>query len=153
MPYRSSTLIAAKLAAILAAWVLSSVPALSALAIWRLFGGHLSAPETLNLLFGHLRSPHLRRSHRIVCCVSFGRCGDRRDRHALLHDRLVGVGFYGGRSSWPSRMGRKSVVDPSVAHVRAGPAIGRSCRGHWHGCVQFRRACDRLASAPRSCPQ
>jgi hypothetical protein len=54
MPYRSSTLITAKLAAVLAAWVLSSVPALSALAIWRMFGGHLSAPETLNLLFGHL---------------------------------------------------------------------------------------------------
>jgi ABC-2 type transport system permease protein len=54
LPYRSSTLIAAKLAAVLAAWVLSSVPAFSALAIWRLFGGHLSAPETLNLLFGHL---------------------------------------------------------------------------------------------------
>jgi ABC-2 type transport system permease protein len=54
MPYRSSTLIAAKLAAVLAAWVLSSVPALSALAVWRLFGGHLSAPETLNLLLGHL---------------------------------------------------------------------------------------------------
>jgi len=54
MPYRSSTLITAKLAAVLAAWVLSSVPALSALAIWRLFGGHLSAPETLNVLLGHL---------------------------------------------------------------------------------------------------
>jgi hypothetical protein len=54
MPYRSSTLITAKLTAVLAAWELSSVPALSALAIWRLFGGHLSAPETLNLLFGHL---------------------------------------------------------------------------------------------------
>src|ERR1700733_11954645 len=54
LPYRSPTLITAKLAAVLAAWVLSSVPALSALAIWRLFGGHLSAPETLNLLLGHL---------------------------------------------------------------------------------------------------
>ncbi|MEA2921997.1 MAG: gliding motility-associated transport system permease protein [Bradyrhizobium sp.] len=54
MPYRPSTLITAKLTAVLAAWVLSSVPALSALAIWRLFGGHLSAPETLNLVFGHL---------------------------------------------------------------------------------------------------
>src|SRR5437879_6161051 len=54
MPYRSSTLIAAKMAAVLVAWVLSSIPAFSALAIWRLFGGHLSAPETLNLLFGHL---------------------------------------------------------------------------------------------------
>src|SRR5712692_7288789 len=56
LPYRSSTLIAAKLVAVLAAWVLSSVPAFSALAIWRMLGGHLSAPETLNLLFGHLLS-------------------------------------------------------------------------------------------------
>src|ERR1700738_1135362 len=54
MPYHSSTLITAKLAAVLAAWVLSSIPAFSALAIWRLFGGPFSAPETLNLLFGHL---------------------------------------------------------------------------------------------------
>src|SRR5216684_2233042 len=54
LPYRSSTLIAAKLAAVLAAWMLSSVPAFSALAIWRMLDGHLSAPETLNLLFGHL---------------------------------------------------------------------------------------------------
>src|SRR4030088_3464922 len=54
LPYRSSTLIAAKLVAVLAAWMLASVPAISALAIWRMLGGHLSAPETLNLLFGHL---------------------------------------------------------------------------------------------------
>src|SRR5712664_3871141 len=54
LPYRFSTLIAAKLAAVLAAWVLSSAPAFSALAIWRMLDGHLSAPETLNLLFGHL---------------------------------------------------------------------------------------------------
>jgi ABC-2 type transport system permease protein len=54
LPYRSSALIAAKLAAVLAAWMLSSVPAFSALAIWRMLGGHLSAPETLSLVFGHL---------------------------------------------------------------------------------------------------
>src|SRR3981189_1980391 len=54
LPYRSSSLIAAKLAAVLAAWVLSSIPAISALVIWAMQGGHLSAPETLNLLFGHL---------------------------------------------------------------------------------------------------
>jgi hypothetical protein len=54
LPYRFPTLIAVKLLAVLAAWVLSSVPALSAIAVWRLFGGHLSGPETLNLLFGHL---------------------------------------------------------------------------------------------------
>src|SRR5258708_5442494 len=54
LPYRASTLIAAKLVAVLAAWVVSSVPAFSALAILRLLWGHLSPPETLNLLFGHL---------------------------------------------------------------------------------------------------
>src|SRR5258705_8136957 len=54
LPYPSPALIAAKLAAVLAAWVLSSVPAFSALAMWEMLGGHLSAPETLNLLFGHL---------------------------------------------------------------------------------------------------
>jgi ABC-2 type transport system permease protein len=54
LPYRPPALIAAKLAAVLAAWVLSSIPALSALVIWGMLGGHLSAPETLNLLFGHL---------------------------------------------------------------------------------------------------
>src|SRR3979409_826900 len=54
LPYRSSTLVAAKLVAVAAAWALASVPALSALAIWRMLGGHLSAPETMNLLFGHL---------------------------------------------------------------------------------------------------
>jgi ABC-2 type transport system permease protein len=54
LPYRSPTLITAKLAAVLAAWVLSSIPALSALVMWKMVGGHLSAPETLTLLFGHL---------------------------------------------------------------------------------------------------
>ena len=54
LPYRSSTLILVKLGAVLAAWVMVSIPALSALAIWATFGGHLAASETLNLLFGHL---------------------------------------------------------------------------------------------------
>ena len=54
LPYRSSTLILVKLGAVLAAWVMVSIPALSALAIWTMLGGHLAASETLNLLFGHL---------------------------------------------------------------------------------------------------
>ena len=54
LPYRPPALIAAKLAAVLAAFLLSSIPAFSALVIWGMQGGHLSAPETLNLLFGHL---------------------------------------------------------------------------------------------------
>src|SRR5499427_5385574 len=54
LPYRSSTLVVAKLAAVLTAWALASLPALSALAVWGLLGGHVSLPETLNLLAGHL---------------------------------------------------------------------------------------------------
>jgi ABC-2 type transport system permease protein len=54
LPYRLPILITAKLAAVLAAWALASIPALSTLVMWELLGGHLSAPETLNLVFGHL---------------------------------------------------------------------------------------------------
>lgn len=54
LPYRTQTLIIAKLAATGAAWLLSAVPALSSLAIWLAIGGHLGAAETGNLLAGHL---------------------------------------------------------------------------------------------------
>jgi hypothetical protein len=54
LPYRASTLVTAKLAAVLTAWVLASLPAVSALGLWGLLGGHVSPPETLNLLLGHL---------------------------------------------------------------------------------------------------
>ncbi|OKO74351.1 hypothetical protein AC629_35155 [Bradyrhizobium sp. NAS80.1] len=54
LPYRHSTLVLVKLCAVLAGWLMVSVPALSALAMWAVLGGHLAAPETLNLLFGHL---------------------------------------------------------------------------------------------------
>ncbi|MGL3108847.1 ABC transporter permease [Bradyrhizobium sp. BR 1432] len=54
LPYRPSTLIAAKFCAVLAAWFMVSIPALSALAVWAVLGGHLAAPETLNLILGHL---------------------------------------------------------------------------------------------------
>src|SRR5437016_11453607 len=54
LPYRVPTLIAAKMTAISLTWIIAAVPALSALAIWVTLGGHLYAPETLNLVFGHL---------------------------------------------------------------------------------------------------
>jgi len=54
LPYRPSTLIAAKLMAVLGAWLLASIPALSALAIWLMLGGHADGFETLNLFLGHL---------------------------------------------------------------------------------------------------
>src|SRR5439155_1326889 len=54
LPYRSSALIAAKLAAILVAWWIASIPALCSLVIWTTSGGHLAWPETSNLVLGHL---------------------------------------------------------------------------------------------------
>jgi len=54
LPYRVATLIAAKMTAIAVAWLVAVVLPLSALAIWAGLGGHLYAPETLNLLLGHL---------------------------------------------------------------------------------------------------
>jgi ABC-type transport system involved in multi-copper enzyme maturation permease subunit len=53
LPYGSATLVAAKLVAIASAWLLCTVPALSALTIWILLGGHVGTAETLNLLAGH----------------------------------------------------------------------------------------------------
>ena len=54
LPYRLFTLVSAKFAAVLAAWGLASIPALSALILWRILGGHLAPVETANLLVGHL---------------------------------------------------------------------------------------------------
>jgi ABC-2 type transport system permease protein len=54
LPYRVSTLIVTKLAAICTAWLISAIPAISALVIWQLIGGHLYAPESLNLILGQL---------------------------------------------------------------------------------------------------
>lgn len=54
LPYRPSTLIVVKLVAVLAAWGVVSIPALSTLVLWMMLGGHLALAETINLLFGHL---------------------------------------------------------------------------------------------------
>ena len=54
LPYRVPTLIAAKMTAIFGAWLAAVIPAVSALAIWLMLGGHLYLPETLDILLGHL---------------------------------------------------------------------------------------------------
>ena len=54
LPYRTPTLIATKAAAVACAWLIALIPAVSALMIWLILGGHLQALETLNLLVGHL---------------------------------------------------------------------------------------------------
>src|SRR6516165_4577488 len=54
LPHRTATLITAKMAAVAIALLFALIPALSALPLWEALGGHLSAPETTNLLGGHL---------------------------------------------------------------------------------------------------
>jgi len=54
LPYPPPVLIAGKVAAVAAAWLMCSLPALSALVVWWLLGGHLAPAETLGLLLGHL---------------------------------------------------------------------------------------------------
>src|SRR5436190_12427963 len=54
LPYRAASLVAAKMAAIALAWLIAAIPLLSVLIIWAVLGGHLYAPESLNLLLGHL---------------------------------------------------------------------------------------------------
>src|SRR5215475_10931761 len=54
LPYRTGTIVAVKLAAVLAAWALSSIPVISAVVAWKMLGGHLHAPETSALVLGHL---------------------------------------------------------------------------------------------------
>jgi ABC-type transport system involved in multi-copper enzyme maturation permease subunit len=54
LPYDTAHLMFAKFLAVLGAWILASIPALSAIILWVALGGHLGPAETLNLLFGHL---------------------------------------------------------------------------------------------------
>jgi hypothetical protein len=42
------------MAAVAIAWMIALIPAISTLALWKMLGGHLSAPETINLIGGHL---------------------------------------------------------------------------------------------------
>ena len=54
LPYRLTDLVAAKFAALVAAWLISLIPVLSTLICWELLGGHLDVRETTTLILGHL---------------------------------------------------------------------------------------------------
>jgi len=54
LPYRLIDLIAAKFAAVIAAWLIALIPLILALVWWALLGGHLDARETATLMLGHL---------------------------------------------------------------------------------------------------
>ena len=46
--------VTAKATVLLFAWIVSWIPGVTAIVLWRSYGGHTYAPETLNLLAGHL---------------------------------------------------------------------------------------------------
>jgi ABC-2 type transport system permease protein len=57
LPGSLASKLTAKGLVLLGGWLLSCVPGLLAIALWKSYGGHLNGPETLTLLFGHfLRS-------------------------------------------------------------------------------------------------
>lgn len=53
LPGGLATKVGAKALALLGGWVVTLTPGLLAMAFWKSYGGHLYAPETLNLLLGH----------------------------------------------------------------------------------------------------
>jgi ABC-2 type transport system permease protein len=54
LPCSLTTKMIAKGLVILGGWLVALLPGLVAIVLWELYGGHLYAPETLNLLLGHL---------------------------------------------------------------------------------------------------
>jgi ABC-type transport system involved in multi-copper enzyme maturation permease subunit len=53
-PASIGTTLAAKGVVLLLGWLVAWLPGLIAIGLWSFYGGHLYAPELLNLLFGHL---------------------------------------------------------------------------------------------------
>jgi ABC-2 type transport system permease protein len=53
LPFSVGEMIAAKLLALLAGWMVAWLPGLIAVAMWKAYGGHLYAPEILNMMLGH----------------------------------------------------------------------------------------------------
>lgn len=54
LPGTLATKVSAKVLVLLGGWLVSLFPGLLAMLLWKTYGGHLYAPETINLLLGHL---------------------------------------------------------------------------------------------------
>lgn len=54
LPGSLATKMTAKAVALIGGWLVTLLPGLAAIVLWKSYGGHLYAPETLNLLLGHL---------------------------------------------------------------------------------------------------
>lgn len=53
LPGSLATKVGAKALVLLGGWIVTLAPGLLAIVLWKFYGGHLYAPETLNLLLGH----------------------------------------------------------------------------------------------------
>jgi len=53
LPGSLATKVGAKALVLLGGWMVTLLPGILAIALWKSYGGHLYAPETLNLLLGH----------------------------------------------------------------------------------------------------
>jgi ABC-type transport system involved in multi-copper enzyme maturation permease subunit len=53
LPGSLATKVGAKVLVLLAGWLVTLLPGVLAVGLWKSYGGHLHAPETLNLLLGH----------------------------------------------------------------------------------------------------
>jgi ABC-2 type transport system permease protein len=53
-PADISEMLSSKALALLLGWIIAWVPGILAIILWKAYGGHLYAPETINLLLGHL---------------------------------------------------------------------------------------------------
>jgi ABC-type transport system involved in multi-copper enzyme maturation permease subunit len=54
LPGTLAAKLTAKALVLLFAWLVAWIPGIAAILLWRSYGGHVYAPETLNLLLGHL---------------------------------------------------------------------------------------------------
>ena len=130
LPYRIPTLIAAKMTAILLAWLICGLPAISALAIWAMLGGHLSRPRDANLSSATCS---------MACWSAPSRCSRRPLSDSSATAAIIALAFtigswvldfalagQPGVLAWISR----AVADADAAYLRAGAAVGRSRIGH-----------------------
>jgi len=127
LPGSLATKVAAKVLVLLGGWLVTLLPGLTAIALWKSYGGHLYAPETLNLMLGHLLRTLL--SAGIAIAAAAIAENQRRDRNSRLYCGDLGVGLY---RSGPRR------ISPAVgclhshrelALLRAGPAASECLCG------------------------
>jgi len=98
LPYRLTDLIAAKFAAVIAAWLIALIPLISALVCWGLLGGHLDAHETGTLMLGHLLYALLIGAISFLAAALTEGGGHRRHPRTLGDHRILGAGFCRARS-------------------------------------------------------